>query len=251
MASVIGAQLYTLREFMKTPADIAKTVKRVREMGYEGAQFSGHGPIDPHELKKIIEGEGIIMAATHISFDRLQAELDIVADEHLLWGCKNVAIGGIKDHTAAGYATFAREGTEVGRGLAEKGLTFSYHNHSREFQRFDGRLGMDIIYGESDPEYLLAEIDTYWVQYGGGDPIQWIRKLKGREVLLHLKDMKFGEDKQIMTEVGEGNLNMPGIVEAGKEVGIEWFLVEQDRCERDPFESVKISFDNLREMGLE
>ena len=58
--SRIGAQLYTLREFTKTPADIAETMKKVREIGYEAVQVSGMGPIDPKELKKIVDGEGLV-----------------------------------------------------------------------------------------------------------------------------------------------------------------------------------------------
>ena len=252
MASKIGAQLYTLREFTKTTADLAKTMQKVRDIGYEAAQLSGAGPIDPKDVKKIIDDTGVKIVATHVSWDRFQTELDAVADEHLLWGCPNAAIGGIRDHSEQGYRTFAKEGSEVGRKLAEKGLTFSYHNHDAEFQKFGDRVGMDIIYGESDPRYLFAEIDTYWVTSGGGDPIQWIRKLKGRQVLLHLKDMGCRPGHEhVMMEIGEGNLNMPGIIEAGEEVGVEWYLVEQDTCQRDPFESMKISYDNLREMGLE
>ncbi|HCA46057.1 MAG TPA: sugar phosphate isomerase/epimerase, partial [Armatimonadetes bacterium] len=43
MASKIAAQLYTVREACQTAEDFADTVKRVREMGYESAQLSGHG----------------------------------------------------------------------------------------------------------------------------------------------------------------------------------------------------------------
>ena len=58
--SQIGAQMYTLREHLKTPADIAKTCKRVRQMGYEAIQVSAFGPIEPTELAKILQNEGDI-----------------------------------------------------------------------------------------------------------------------------------------------------------------------------------------------
>ena len=253
MASVIAAQIYTVREFLKTPADIANSVRKLREIGYEAMECAGAGPIDAEEMKQISDGEGVAIISAHESLDELRTDVDAIADRHLLWGCKNVAIGGIpgEERTAEGYANFAKVGNEIGRRLAEKGLTFSYHNHHMEFERFNGRLAMDIIYGEGDPQYLLAQLDVHWVQRGGGDPIEWIRKMKGREVLLHMKDMGVRDREPIFAEVGEGNINMRGCIEAAKECGIEWYIVEQDTCDRDPFESMKISFDNLRQMGLE
>jgi sugar phosphate isomerase/epimerase len=52
-----------------------------------------------------------------------------------------------------------------------------------------------------------------------------------------------------MAEVIEGNMNWASIFAACRESGVEWALVEQDDCNgRDPFESLKISFDNIGAM---
>ena len=108
------------------------------------------------------------------------------------------------------------------------------------------------LYEQAPPEMLKAEIDVFWIQAGGGDPAAWIRKCAGREPILHLKDMAMGPDReQRMAEIGEGNLNWPAILQAAEESGVEWYLVEQDNCyDRDPFESLAISYRNLRAMGL-
>jgi sugar phosphate isomerase/epimerase len=96
------------------------------------------------------------------------------------------------------------------------------------------------------------EIDTYWIVHGGGDPAAWIRKVDGRIPCVHLKDMAITlKREQLMAEIGEGNLNWPLILQACRDAGVEWYLVEQDICQRDPFESLKISLENLREMGLQ
>jgi sugar phosphate isomerase/epimerase len=94
-------------------------------------------------------------------------------------------------------------------------------------------------------------LDTYWVQHGGGDPAAWILKLKGRMPVIHLKDMVIADKQQTMAEVGEGNLNWPAILSACQEAGVEWYAVEQDICRRNPFESLAISYRNLKAMGLE
>ena len=51
-------------------------------------------------------------------------------------------------------------------------------------------------------------------------------------------------------EVGEGNLPIRECIEAGLEGGSEYFLVEQDETyDKDPFESLRISRDNLISLG--
>jgi sugar phosphate isomerase/epimerase len=248
----IAAQLYTLRDFLKTPEDMARTLPRVAQIGYRAVQLSGMGPITAADLRRLLDTAGLHACATHVSFDRLHADLDAVVDEHRVLGCDYVAIGSMpKEYrTAEGYPRFARAATEVARRLQERGLAFGYHNHSFELQKFGDRTGLAILYGESDPALVRCEIDTYWIQHGGGDPAWWIRSVAGRIPVVHLKDMVMGEDGPLMAEVGEGNLNWPAILEACRDAGVRWYVVEQDTCRRDPFESLAISFQNLRGWGL-
>ncbi len=139
----------------------------------------------------------------------------------------------------------------MARRLAQAGLGFVYHNHSWELERSDGRRILDILYEESDPQVFLSEIDTYWIQHGGGDPAAWIRRLQGRAPVVHLKDMAVRDGKPTFAEVGEGNLNWPAILAACREAGVAWYIVEQDTCPGDPFDSLALSFRNLRQMGLD
>ena len=251
-ASQLAAQLYTVRDFTNTPADIATTMKKVKQLGYDAVQCSALGVIDAHELKRIVDGEGLTICATHTDYERMRDEPQAVIDEHNLWGCKHAAIGGLPQEyrNAEGYARFAKDASEVAKRLAEGGLTFSYHNHSFELERFNGRTGLEILYEDSDPKYFNSELDTYWIQHGGGDSAAWIRKLKGRAHIVHLKDMAMDGRTQLFAEVGEGNLNWSAILDACKEADVEWYIVEQDTCQRDPFESLGISLRNLKEMGI-
>lgn len=249
----IAAQLYTLRDFLKTPEDIARTLSRVAEIGYRAVQLSALGPIDTRELKRLCDGAGLAVCATHVRYDRLRDDLDAVVEEHEILGCPYVAIGSMPEayRNAEGYHRFAREASEVARRLKERGLTFGYHNHSFELERYDGETGLEVLYRDSDPAVFQGEIDTYWIQHGGGDPAAWIRRMKGRCHVLHLKDMAIrGGKEQLMAEVGEGNLNWPAILDAAREAGVRWYVVEQDTCQRDPFESIAISLGNMRAWGL-
>jgi sugar phosphate isomerase/epimerase len=251
---VLAAQLYTIRDYTKTQEDFAASMVKIREIGYTAVQVSAIGPIPAAEVKRIVDDNGLTICITHIGFPRLQTDLDAVIEEHHLWGCKHVAVGSMPNEYREGgeeaYRRFVEEASEIGRKLHEAGLTFSYHNHSFEFVRFGNRTGLDLIYEESDPRYLQAEIDTYWVQHGGGDPALWIRKMTNRMPVVHLKDMVIVDRQQAMAEVGEGNLNWPAILDACREANVEWYAVEQDICPGDPFESLAISYRNLVGMGL-
>ena len=73
------------------------------------------------------------------------------------------------------------------RKFAEAGLTLSYHNHALEFCKIDGEIQLDMLYRLAPS--LLVEIDTFWIQAGGQNPIDWISKFPGRQKLLHLKEV--------------------------------------------------------------
>lgn len=260
----LAAQLYTVREFTKTAADLAASLRKVRDMGYTAVQVSAIGPIPHAEVKQMVDDLDLTICNTHISYDTLWRDLDAVVAQHQLWECKHVAIGSLpqayRSEGESGYQRFAAEASKVGEQLHAAGLTFSYHNHSFEFVRFPhptaanpnaSRTALETLFAESDPRYLQAEIDVYWVQHGGGDPAAWTRNMKGRMPVIHLKDMVIWDGKQTMAEVGEGNLNWPAILAACVEAGVEWYAVEQDICQRDPFESLRISYQNLRRMGVD
>ena len=250
----LAAQLYTIRDFTKTLENFHDSMKKIREIGYTAVQISGIGPIPHADVKAVTDKFGLTICITHVGFDYLQNDIDAAIAQHKLWECPNVAVGSMPGKyrdSEAGFHQFAKEATAIGKKLADAGLTFSYHNHSFEFTRFGKLTGLDIIYSESDPRYLKAEIDTYWIQHGGGDVIAWIKRMKGRMPVIHFKDMVMHEGQQTMAEIGEGNLNWPGIIEACEYAGVEWYAIEQDHCLRDPFESLKISYDNLRAMGIE
>ncbi len=137
--------------------------------------------------------------------------------------------------------------------MLKAGQVLSYHNHAHEFyaSQFQGKPNSLLEYHitrKSNPRFLQAELDTYWVQAGGGDPVAWCKKMKGRMPLLHIKDYSVGPDgKPFFAEIGNGNLDWPAIFSAAEASGTEWFIVEQDVCPGDPFESLAMSFRFINE----
>lgn len=257
--SVLAAQLFTIRDFTKTRADFADSMRKIREIGYRVVQVSAVGAIGDDVIKGICDDNGLSICNTHVSVEQLQNDIDGVIAQHALWDCRHVAIGGMPlayRGSEAGFRSFAAIANGIGARLADAGLTFSYHNHSFEFVKFGNDSGLELFFAETDPRYVRAELDTYWIQHGGADPIAWTERMAGRMPVIHLKDMVMlpsadGRGRQAMAEVGEGNLNFAGILAACERAGVEFYAVEQDICQRDPFESLAISYRNLRALGLE
>jgi len=249
----ITAQLYTIRDFMKTPEDIEKSLKRVKEIGYDAVQVSKTGPIEPEKLKEIVDKLGLQICVTHTPYERIKDETEAVIREHKLWNCQYVGLGSMPEKFRAdkeGYRSFIKEISGPAKQIADSGLQFVYHNHKFEFEKFDGITGMEILFNETDPKAFGFEIDTYWVQAGGANPVEWIKKVKGRMGVVHFKDMAIKSNEQIFAEIGQGNLNWPEIIKACREIGVKWYAVEQDKCLRDPFESLEISFKYLQKLAI-
>lgn len=246
----VALQLYTLRDELKTPADIAASLQKVRAIGYEAVQASGLGPIGEAELLEILNGEGLTLCATHEPSERILDEPHKVVERLEKLDCSLTAYPfprGIDFGSERSVRDLIEGLDRAGKILHKAGKTLTYHNHQHEFRKLDGEVILDLIYEETDPRYLQGEIDTYWVQYGGGDPVAYCEKLAGRLPLIHLKDYAVGEDSRpTFAEIGGGNLNFKAIIAAAEGSGCRWFVVEQDTTPGDPFDSVKRSFDYIK-----
>jgi len=241
--------MYTVRDFCKTPEGIAESCAKVKAMGYDGIQSSAFGPIDPRELKKILDGEGLACAATHENIDRMENETQAVIEEHKILDCTYVAIGGFfpkEEWTPDLWKAFVEKYNRIASRFAEAGIAIGYHNHSHEMSPVDGVVPLQLLIDELD-DSIWFEIDTYWITHGGGDPAAWIDKVKGRIPCVHFKDMTITPQReQKMCEIGDGNLNWPRIIQSCQNAGVEWYLVERDSGDREPFESLEVSLKNMR-----
>lgn len=258
---IIGAQLYTLREFCKTPQDLKDSLAKVADMGYRAVQLSGVCGYDPVWMKETLREFGLVAPVTHIPAERLQNELDTVIAEHDTVGIPYIGLGsapGIFDKTKNCLDAFdavMKWLPETVRKIRASGHRFLYHNHAREFARnAEGKNFFDRLCEAFSPEECGLLLDTYWVQAGGADPAQFLTDYAGRTPCIHFKDMSFDpvEHQAHMAPVGGGNLNWERIFRAAAETGVQYAFIEQDKCyDKDPFACLAESLAFCRANGFE
>jgi len=253
--AILGVQMFTLRKFTQNEADLATTLQKVRDIGYQSIQVSAFGPIPTERVLQLCAEAGLNIAATHVSWDRFRHDLQRVIEEHVRLNCKHTAVGMIPpaDYLSPqGLARFVSEAAPIIRDLNASDISFSYHNHHHEFQRFDDQTWLQKLLEQAPAINLNLELDTHWIVAGGADPVHWIKKAGGSMPLLHLKDFCLdNENKRRFAAIGQGNLNWEDILAEASKHPIQYYLIEQDNCYgEDPFTCLASSYNFLSRFGL-
>lgn len=265
----IAIQLYSLRDDMA--ADFEGTLKKVKAMGYDGVEFAGLYGKTAAEVKELCAENGLVPISAHVPF------VDMIADPSILEtyaeiGCEFVVIPYLTEEYRPGNEKFGEviEGAKMlGAKANSLGMKLAYHNHDFEFVKIDGEYALDILYKEVPADMLQPQIDTCWVNVGGEDPADYIRKYAGRIEIVHLKDFVGGKTENMYAligldddeekdaggkfefrPVGSGKQDFPAILAASKEVGARWVVVEQDNPSMDktPLECAEMSINYLKSL---
>ncbi|NLB69632.1 MAG: sugar phosphate isomerase/epimerase [Lentisphaerae bacterium] len=255
----VAAQMFGFRDFIKEPAAMESTLKRVKKIGYDYVQISAFGPIEAAELKKICDGAGVEPIGAHVGIPIFRENEKKVIEDCHAYGVKYVAIPWVKadDYkTLTDWKKLFREMEGYAKRFAKEGLVVQYHNHAFELEKIGikkgrgGKTILDLLF--ENTEILQAELDFGWIARAGYNPALWAKKLKGRLDQVHLKDLGIVADKPVFRAIGEGSIDWQDVIKACKAAGTRDFIIEQDACPLtdDPFLSYSISRKNLIEMGL-
>ena len=252
---IIGAQLYGLREFTKTPEDFAETLKKVADMGYTSVQVSGTCPYEGEWLSEALKSAGLTCDLTHYSFDEMKADTKAVVEKHRKFGCKYIGIGCMPNAGERAdksyWRKFSDEAIPVAKAMKENGAYLMYHNHAFEFENIDGECIWDYLTQTISADIMGLTVDTHWVATGGRDIIEILYSVKNRIPCVHFKDTVIVDEERRFAPVGHGILDFAKIIETCLDLGVEYAFVEQDNCYgEDPFLCMKKSYDYLSSMGL-
>ena len=254
MYNKIGAQYYTVREFCQTKEDFDLTCKKIKEIGYTYVQLSGIGDFEPEFIKETLDKYGLYAVCTHRAPQSYLENIEKEISFHKTIGIKYAGIGSVNIEnvwadgiTKEGMDKFLADFNKVADRLYEEGLVFCCHNHHLEFAKHNGKYWFDYMVENTDPEKFKFILDVYWLSFSGVNPVDYIKKLKGRIACVHLKDIKVsnGKPEIQLCEVGQGNIDWDGVIEACKYANVPYATVEQDTCDGNPFDSLKQSYDFL------
>ena len=248
MPAPIALQLYTLRDAMNE--DFAATVTKVAEMGYKGVETAGFPGTTPAGAAKLFADLGLKVSSAHSGLPLGDSQNEVL-DTMAALGTDMLICPAImrdKFDTVDGVKEVCGVLNKAAEVCKANGLILGYHNHYWEFTDLgDGKTAAQVMMAELDAA-VIFELDTYWVQTGGHDPVQLIQHAGARIPLLHIKDGPTTIEGD-MVAAGEGVMDIPAIVEAGKEHA-QWLIVELDRCGTDMMEAVQKSYDYLVSNGL-
>lgn len=273
----IAVQLYSVRDAQEK--DFFGTLRRVREMGYDGVEFAGYYGHSAAEVRRALDELGLKAVSAHVPLDAMTEDVQGTIAFHKELGTPFIAVPYLDEKSRPGtpmWPDVVKRIRKIGEACTAAGIQLLYHNHDFEFVVIDGVYALDALYAAVPMPYLATELDTCWAKVSGVDPADYLRKYAGRSPVVHLKDFiatgsvsgkplyalidKTGKDKTSevvdrssfdFRPLGKGVQDIPAILKAAEDAGTDWVIVEQDRSvERPSMEAISISREYLKTLGL-
>jgi len=243
----IGIQLYTVRDL--SGKDFKGTLTRVSEIGYKHFEYAEYGDLTADQLNSFASGLGVTACGTHEGFQKFESDAEGVIAFNKAIGTPYVVVPSMpRDVRSGGVAEiekFAAGLNKYGELVKKAGMQLCYHNHSFEFEKVeDGRTIWDVLFSAADADLVKAEVDIAWVYDADVDPVELLSKWGDRVKLLHMKDL---DKERKLTPVGEGEIDLAKVVAKAKQIGVDWYVVEQDRTRegKDILDEITISYKNM------
>jgi len=259
----IGIQTYTLREIFEP--DPVGTLKMIKEVGYDYVELNGRNFAERsvESLAAMINDAGLYSPATHISYDAVVKTPEVTAKGCELLGCKYAIVPWIAEdqRSKEDWYRHAKTLNEAGKIMRDNGVRLAYHNHQFEFDDLGGgETAMDILMDQTSPDNMDFELDLFWTALASAGIPALFKKGQGRFKLCHIKDMKGDPkpyyesrdysniSKQLMVNVGEGELPFESWFALNDISGMEYFITEHDNPVKPFRNAIKVSHDSVRAM---
>jgi len=248
----IGLQLYSLRD-MVGKEGIQAVLEAVAGIGYKNLETAGYNDgkiygLAPSDFKKRVNDLGMKCTSAHLG-QSYSKEKD---SEVILWWEK-----AIEAHVEAGIANIVQPSmpvnerskiedlqlyceyfSRIGSLTSKAGINFGFHNHAGEFKKIGDHVIYDYLLENTDKSLVMFELDVYWCQVGGADPVEYLKKYPRQIRLTHIKDEK---------EIGaSGTMDFEAIFKQMKANKVEdWYVEIEQYTNNNPLESARQSYEFL------
>lgn len=257
----LGIQLYTVR------ADLAKdyegTLKTLHRIGLRRVQanlvMEGKPAADQ---RKLYDSMGFVWESIHAGGPALRDTPQATIDQAKAVGIKNVTCSSplypadpkvmAEGPTMDDWKRNADVFNKVGAMCKAAGMTFGFHNHSREFKVIDGIPAFDTLLAYTDPSLVSFEMDVGWVRAAGVDPVAYLNRHPKRFTALHIKDLT-GEgipntnNKMNSATIGTGMVKWDEVLAAARKASVSNAYLEiEEPYNPSPLAMVEASFKFLQ-----
>ncbi|MEE6297377.1 TIM barrel protein, partial [Georgenia wangjunii] len=250
----VSVQMFSLIPWVNADG-LPAVLERLASIGFEniepyGGNFNGY---TAQEFRAMTDALGLRIPSSHYdtneaSFDETLAFVEALGQEYV--GSGGFASPGIGsyENTLATAETMNRLGERAVEAGFEK---FFGHNHAGEFTttyEHEGEVmsAWEILVAETNPEWVTFELDVAWAAHAGIDVADLIEEHGDRIELLHIKDATNlgGPGNPVFTNLGEGDVDLQGILAAAQDADIAYYVLEYDRAP-DGEEFVTSGFEYL------
>lgn len=241
-------ELYSIRELMAK--DVFKALEQTADAGYDGVEFAGFFDMPAEKIKDKLNELGLETCGSHTGWDLLNGNISEIFNYNKKLGNTSIILPSISEkfrQSAQDWANMAKKFNEIGQKCKDSGFNFAYHNHAFEFKKFDGVSGYQILAENIDPHYVKLQPDLGWVFFAGEDVESFLEIYKDIILNIHVKQFKKVGSYEA-TEVHKGMVNYPPIIKKCIDLGIEWFIIEQEDFDIPILKSIQENCMELKKM---
>jgi sugar phosphate isomerase/epimerase len=235
-AQEIALQMYSLRNEMKT--DVKGTHALIPKMGINYIEGGGTYGMTQDEYKTLLSGLGLSVVAVGADYKQLQENPQAIIDNAKAYGAKYATCFWIP-HTSGQFSIKETQEAialfnKAGKILKDAGITLCYHPHGYEFTPH----GKGVLFDEmlKNAKNYAFNMDVFWVQMGGGDPLAIMKKYPDKFPLLHLKDRAKGTpgssdgkgDVESNVVLGTGDIDVKGLIKQAQKSGTKYLIIEDE-----------------------
>ncbi len=235
-AQEVGLQLYSLRDKFKT--DVLGSLDLIKSWGITKLEGGGTYGMSLEAFKKALNDRNLEVVSVGADYNELKDDLDKVIKNAKGFGAKYVMVAWIPHDDKSFTIKEVKAATALfnmaGKKLKAAGIQLAYHAHGYEFRPYEGGTLFD--YMAKNATDFGFEMDVYWVQHSGADPLAILNTYPDKFLLMHLKDMEASvayndtghEDVETNVVLGTGKVDIASLVKRAKELGIEYLFIEDE-----------------------